>query len=179
MHTMNNAGVRFENAGVTVENVRIDDVADGIRPVAGPFVIRGTWLSYIRDDCVENDHVQPGLIDDSLFDGCYVGISERPSLAIITSGYDGRNDLLTVRQSLIRQVKHDMRDWTLSKIVWVADRGFSSEHNRRYLRQGDHAYIIGEKLRSDSPQIKAALSRQGRQFRSGTLPGTDGPWRGS
>jgi hypothetical protein len=55
-----------------------------------------------------------------------------------------------------------MRDWTLSKIVWVADRGFSSEHNRRYLRQGDHAYIIGEKLRSDSPQIKAALSRQGR-----------------
>ena len=46
--------------------------------------------------------------------------------------------------------------------MWVADRGFSSEHNRRYLRQGDHAYIIGEKLRSDSPQIKAALSRQGR-----------------
>jgi transposase len=45
--------------------------------------------------------------------------------------------------ALIRQVKDDMRDWTLSKIVWVADRGFSSEHNRRYLRQGDHAYIIG------------------------------------
>ena len=65
-------------------------------------------------------------------------------------------------QALIRQVKDDMRDWTLSKIVWVADRGFSSEHNRRYLRQGDHAYIIGEKLRSDSPEIKAALSRQGR-----------------
>jgi transposase len=65
-------------------------------------------------------------------------------------------------QALIRQVKDDMRDWTLSKIVWVADRGFSSDANRRYLRQGDHAYIIGEKLRSDSPEIKAALSRQGR-----------------
>ena len=64
--------------------------------------------------------------------------------------------------ALIRQVKADMRDWTLSRIVWVADRGFSSETNRRYLRQGDHAYIIGEKLRSDSPEIKAALSRQGR-----------------
>src|SRR3954471_24987514 len=64
--------------------------------------------------------------------------------------------------ALIRQGKDDMRDWTLSKIVWVADRGFSSERNRRYLRQGDHAYIIGEKLRSDSPEIKAALSRQGR-----------------
>jgi hypothetical protein len=68
----------------------------------------------------------------------------------------------TADSALIRQVKDDMRDWTLSKIVWVADRGFSSEHNRRYLRQGDHAYIIGEKLRSESPEIKAALSRQGR-----------------
>ncbi|MFJ9542999.1 IS1634 family transposase [Streptomyces sp. NPDC101225] len=65
-------------------------------------------------------------------------------------------------QKLIRQVKDDMRDWTLSKIVWVTDRGFSCEANRRYLRRGDHAYIIGEKLRSGSPEVKAALSRQGR-----------------
>ncbi|MFG2848974.1 IS1634 family transposase [Kitasatospora sp. NPDC048296] len=65
-------------------------------------------------------------------------------------------------QTLIRQVKDDMRDWTLSKIVWVADRGFSSAENRRYLRKGDHAYIIGEKLRSGSPEVQAALSRQGR-----------------
>jgi hypothetical protein len=65
-------------------------------------------------------------------------------------------------QTLIRQVKDDMRDWTLSKIVWVTDRGFSSDRNRRYLRSGDHAYIIGEKLRSGSAEVKAALSRQGR-----------------
>ncbi|MFI7139213.1 IS1634 family transposase [Streptomyces massasporeus] len=65
-------------------------------------------------------------------------------------------------QKLIRQVKDDMRDWTLGKIVWVTDRGFSSERNRRYLRQGDNAYIVGEKLRSGSPEVKAALSRQGR-----------------
>ena len=68
----------------------------------------------------------------------------------------------TSDSALIRQVRDDMRDWTLSKIVWVADRGFASERNRRYLRQGAGAYIIGEKLRTDSPQIKAALSRQGR-----------------
>ena len=68
----------------------------------------------------------------------------------------------TTDTALIRQVKHDMRDPTLSRIVWVADRGFSSEENRRYLRRGDHHYIIGEKLRCDSPQITAALSRQGR-----------------
>jgi transposase len=68
----------------------------------------------------------------------------------------------TADSVLIRQVRDDMRDWTLSKIVWVADRGFSSAANRRYLRQGAGGYIIGEKLRSNSPEIKAALSRQGR-----------------
>jgi hypothetical protein len=65
-------------------------------------------------------------------------------------------------QTLIRQVKDDMRDWTLSKIVWVADRGFSSAQNRRYLRHGDHHYIIGEKMRSGSEEVKTAMSRQGR-----------------
>jgi hypothetical protein len=65
-------------------------------------------------------------------------------------------------QVVIRQVKNEMRDWTLSKIVWVTDRGFSSAENRRYLRSGDHHYIIGEKLRSGSAEVKAALSRQGR-----------------
>jgi hypothetical protein len=64
--------------------------------------------------------------------------------------------------ALIRQVKADMRDWTLTRVVWVADRGFASEANRRYLRQGDHHYIIGEKLRSGSAEATAALSRQGR-----------------
>jgi Transposase DDE domain len=64
--------------------------------------------------------------------------------------------------ALIRQVKDDMRDWTLAKIVWVADRGFASKENRRYLRRGGHHYIIGEKLRSGSAEARAALSRQGR-----------------
>jgi hypothetical protein len=68
----------------------------------------------------------------------------------------------TAGSKLIRQVKDDMRDWTLAKIVWVADRGFTSKANRRYLRRGDHHYIIGEKLRSGSAEAAAALSRQGR-----------------
>jgi IS4 transposase len=68
----------------------------------------------------------------------------------------------TSDSALIRQVKDDMRDWTLSRIVWVADRGFASAENRRCLRSGDHHYIIGEKLRSGSAEADAALSRQGR-----------------
>jgi len=68
----------------------------------------------------------------------------------------------TSDSALIRQVKDDMRDWCLSKVVWVADRGFSSAENRRYLRKGGGSYIIGEKLRSGSAEAAAALSRQGR-----------------
>jgi transposase len=68
----------------------------------------------------------------------------------------------TADSALIRQVKHDMRDWVLAKIVRVADCGFTSNENRRYLRRGDHHYIIGEKLRSGSAEAAAALSRQGR-----------------
>ncbi|MGH3183242.1 MAG: IS1634 family transposase, partial [Streptosporangiaceae bacterium] len=68
----------------------------------------------------------------------------------------------TADSALIRQVKDDMRDWTLARTVWVADRGFTSAENRRYLRRGDHHYIIGEKLRYGSAEAAAALSRQGR-----------------
>src|SRR5262249_21734592 len=68
----------------------------------------------------------------------------------------------TADTTLIRQVKTDMRDWTLTRIVWVADRGFTSAANRQALRTGDDHYILGEKLRGESPEAKTALSRQGR-----------------
>jgi hypothetical protein len=68
----------------------------------------------------------------------------------------------TSDQVLIRQVKQDLRGWTLARVIWVADRGFASAENRRWLRKGDHHYIIGERLRSGSAEATAALSRQGR-----------------
>jgi hypothetical protein len=68
----------------------------------------------------------------------------------------------TADSALIRQVRDDMRHWCLSKVIWVADRGFTSAENRRWLRRGGNHYIIGEKLRSGSAEAAAALSRQGR-----------------
>lgn len=46
--------------------------------------------------------------------------------------------------------------------MWVADRGFTSEQNRRYLQKAGGHYILGEKLRGGTPEADAALSRQGR-----------------
>ncbi|QBI20134.1 IS1634 family transposase [Egibacter rhizosphaerae] len=65
-------------------------------------------------------------------------------------------------QTLLRTVKDDLRDWQLGRVVWVLDRGFTSEQNRRYLQRAGGGYIMGEKLRGASSEAAAALSRQGR-----------------
>src|SRR5216683_1224019 len=56
----------------------------------------------------------------------------------------------------------DHRDDLPQVVIGMADRGFTSAENRRYLRKGGGSYIIGEKLRSGSAEAAAALSRQGR-----------------
>jgi hypothetical protein len=68
----------------------------------------------------------------------------------------------TSDSALIRQVKTDMREWSLARVVWVADRGFASAENRRFLQQGGGNYILGEKLRAGTAEADAALARQGR-----------------
>jgi hypothetical protein len=65
-------------------------------------------------------------------------------------------------QVIIRKVRDDLRGWSLARVIWVLDRGFASERNRRYLQRAGGHYIVGEKLRSDSKQANAALARQGR-----------------
>ena len=65
-------------------------------------------------------------------------------------------------QELIRQVKDDLRAWKLSRVVWVADRGFQSQENRRYMQRAGGHYIFGEKLRGNDREANTALARQGR-----------------
>jgi hypothetical protein len=65
-------------------------------------------------------------------------------------------------QVIIRKVRDDLRGWNLARVIWVLDRGFTSERNRRYLQRSGGHYIVGEKLRSDSKEANAALARQGR-----------------
>jgi hypothetical protein len=103
-HDVNSFGIAWSNPDLTVDGIRVDNVTDGLRPYGGAhgFTVRDVWLSYVRDDCIENDHVNGGLIDDSLFDGCYVGIAARPTPGIEDEGYDGRDQVLTVTRSLIR-----------------------------------------------------------------------------
>ena len=75
---------------------------------------------------------------------------------------------------LIRQVRDELRDWTLGRVIWVADRGFTSAANRRHLSTGADSYILGEKLRSGSPEATAALSARAA---TNTSPATCGSSR--
>ena len=96
----------------------------------------------------------------------------RPDLPQVIVGMAVTRDGIPVRcwcwpgdtgdSALIRQARDDMREWTLARIIWVGDRGFSSAQNRRHLMRAGGAYILGEKLRSAAPDIQAALARQGR-----------------
>lgn len=68
----------------------------------------------------------------------------------------------TADSALIRQAKADLKEWTLARVVWVGDRGFTSAANRRDLRAGGHGYILGEKIRGHDADAAAALARPGR-----------------
>ena len=61
----------------------------------------------------------------------------------------------------VEQVQKDLAGWQLSRVVWVMDRGMTSEQNKRILQQAGGDYILGEKLRGNKDSEKA-LSRGGR-----------------
>ena len=69
-----------------VRGLRCDSVEDGIRPEESgvnanntEFFVSGTYLSHIRDDCMENDYTVGGVLADSLWEQCNTGLSERPA----------------------------------------------------------------------------------------------------
>ena len=86
-HDLNQPCIRIvATEWMVVEGLRCDNTDDGLRPrevgtgandVA--MLIKGTYLTRIRDDCLENDGIIGGLLQDNLWDGCNTGISERPS----------------------------------------------------------------------------------------------------
>ena len=67
----------------------------------------------------------------------------------------------TADMTVMGQVRADLRDWKLTRVVWVTDRGFASATNRRLLQRDGSHYIQAEKLRGNT-EGEAALARPGR-----------------
>jgi hypothetical protein len=95
-------GLNVDDPDTTVLNVRLHNYGDALDmdDHAANFTIRNVWLSKIRDDCVENDQYNSGVLEDSLLDGCYTALSARRNSSDTTSTGDG--NLWTIRRNLIR-----------------------------------------------------------------------------
>jgi transposase len=65
-------------------------------------------------------------------------------------------------QQVLAEVKDDMRDWKLGRVITVVDRGFSSAQNLAYLRRAGGQYIAGMRMRDGNPLVEQVLARQGR-----------------
>jgi hypothetical protein len=87
-----------------VDGFRAENVEDGISLQGGDgdfAVVRNAYLSYIRDDCIENDKILGGRVENSLFDGCFMGISERPD-ADASPSRAPAGETFTIDRTLIR-----------------------------------------------------------------------------
>lgn len=69
----------------------------------------------------------------------------------------------TVDVSVVEEVKKDLNDWKLGRVIMVMDTGFNSAENRRTLQGAGDAFIIGEKMRlGKGGTLPEALTRAGR-----------------
>jgi Transposase DDE domain len=68
-------------------------------------------------------------------------------------------------QQILAEVRDDLRDWKLGRVITVVDRGFASADNLAYLRRAGGHYIAGMRMRDGNPLVEQVLSRQGRYQR--------------
>jgi hypothetical protein len=72
------SALRVYASDYVVDGLRADNVEDGFDPRGGEgFELRNAFMTYVRDDCIENDERRAGKVVDSLFDGCYTFFSEQ------------------------------------------------------------------------------------------------------
>ena len=87
------------NAGWIFDGVTVRHVGDAfnISTTGEDFTIRHSYITDIRDDCVQNDEMYGGHVHDNFFDGCYVGFSARASGVAV----DGHINTWTIEKNLV------------------------------------------------------------------------------
>jgi len=98
------AGLRWSEPNTTVQDAVIANEGDALKPKdedggqATNWTVRHVHVIDAHDDCLENDYVHSGVIEDSLFESCYVGFSARPSDG---NHVDGRHETVSIRSTLL------------------------------------------------------------------------------
>jgi hypothetical protein len=87
MHdVLGGSGFRVQGTNVHIDRVFLDNMEDafnfpgyGAAPYEGDgFVVSNCYVTYNRDDFIQNDGILAGHVFDCLVDGTFTGISERP-----------------------------------------------------------------------------------------------------
>ena len=94
-------GMDVDGASFRLEGLRVFNTGDGVTMDAQGdvnWIWRDVHFTYMRDDCVENDFLNSGTVENSFFDGCYSGFSARPYTGVL----DGSNNVVVVRNTLFR-----------------------------------------------------------------------------
>lgn len=92
-------GMTIRHPQFTAVDLRVDNVGDGVAFTGGAndFRVVGTRMTRVHDDCIQNDSMRGGVIEDSYLE-CYGGVSARGY-----SGYEynGSGNTLTVKNTLM------------------------------------------------------------------------------
>jgi hypothetical protein len=84
-HDFGGGGIFMHNDGpMEWQYLRVHNVEDGIKireapeySNTGSWMLRDCYFTAIRDDAIDNDRFEPGTVQDCLFDGVYVFLSEQ------------------------------------------------------------------------------------------------------
>jgi hypothetical protein len=173
-------GITLRYPGVsTIEGSYIDNFEDGINPIEGvtKWVIKDVYAKYIRDDFVENDRLQPGVIENTLVDGTFTFLSNRP-------GADGGGITCNGRPSdpnLVVEVRNTL--------IWMQRQPYDGK-SKDPIKDGLGGGIIfkwsdcgGRVIMSNSiiliESITAGAGKAGLIFPPGTYTNVTVVWRGA
>jgi uncharacterized protein YjdB len=122
----------------TLEGMHDFDYGDGISLSGSSrnWLIKGVYFKYMRDDCVQNDWLNSGTIDSSLFDGCSTGLSSRPYATTV----DGSDNVIVVKNSLFR--------------LQYMDQGYESPGHGGFFKwaeTGPRVSLFNNVYRADNP----------------------------
>jgi hypothetical protein len=136
--TRNSTAINCASKNMTISGLHYFNVEDGVRTSdADNWLVEHNWGEYIRDDCVENDHLRSGRIYDCLFDGCYTGISTRPTKKDFQS--NGAGELVELDQVLMRLQAMPY------PYKWEKKKGIIDEKGKPYTGSGvpyGHSYFF-------------------------------------
>jgi hypothetical protein len=136
--TRNSAAINCASKNMTISGLHYFNVEDGVRTSdAYNWVVEHNWGEYIRDDCVENDHLRSGRIYDCLFDGCFTGISTRPTKKDLQS--NGADELVELDHVLLRLQAMPY------PYKWEKKKGIIDENGEPYIGSGipyGHSYFF-------------------------------------